>query len=167
MCIRDRSQIKAFPHDNHGAAHWSVPDVLFNDRHYENERYLNSLAPGLERQVALWCMNNLTTLRDPEHGRAWLVVYYEDLVLDPAKELARIAEAWKFDTSSLLTEDLRKASATDFGKDLKTTPEEQLGKWIPAMDPQMSDRVQAVLDHFGITFYSARAATPIHHQPIR
>ncbi|MBK8497436.1 MAG: sulfotransferase [Flavobacteriales bacterium] len=156
------SQMKAFPHDDHHAARWSAPDQLFNEAYLAEEDYLNSLPPGLVRHVGVWCVRNLGTLRHARHGTSWMVVHYEDLVLDPATHLKRIAQEWHLDETAILASGHRQRSTTDFGNDLRSDPAEQVGKWLKTVDPRLLADIQAVLDHYDVRFYAAHVATPRH-----
>ena len=154
------SQMKAFPHDDHHAARWTAPDQLFNDAFKAEEGYLNTLPPGLVRHVGVWCIRNLCTLRHARHGKSWMVMHYENLVMDPARHLQQIAREWQLDEAAMMAGGLRQRSTTDFGNDLRSDPAEQVGKWLRRMEPGTLADVQAVLDHYGIGFYTANAAMP-------
>ncbi len=155
------SQLKAFPDASHHAAAHTVPDQLFNERHVQHLEMINRLAPGLERQLALWCVNNLSTLRHPRHGRDWIVVYYEDLLLNPAASLERIAAAWGVQPDAWIDHARRdRSSATDFMRDRLSDPAAQAAKWMQRIDPAQAARLQGILDHFGIDEYSLASASP-------
>lgn len=159
------SQLRAFHLEEQMRPRIKVPDAVFSERYSANLDYLNGLTPGLERNVAMWCVNNLSTIRDPRHGKAWVTVHYEDLLLDPQRELSRIALAWGIDPS-IFTEGLdpHKASATTFGSDLRRRPAEQAGKWRDRIEHDQKQRIQNILDHFEVDEYSAFEAAPVHRR---
>ena len=159
------SQLSTFALEEQMVARIEVPDAVFSERYTANLDYLNGLTPGVERKVASWCVNNLSTIRDPHHGKTWVTVYYEDLLQDPQRELSRIALAWGIDPV-VFTEGLdpRKASATTFGSDLRRNSAEQAGKWSDRIDHDQKQRIQDILDHFGVDEYSAFEAAPVNRR---
>jgi hypothetical protein len=155
------SQLKAFPNAAHSEPTCTVPDQIFNERFAEHLDYLNSLTPGIERTLALWCVNNLTTLRHPRHGRDWVVVHYEELLFDPVVSLERIAAAWGVSADPWIDYARSdKSSATDFTRDRLSDPAAQVAKWMQRIDKGQAARLQSILDHFGIDEYSLGSARP-------
>ncbi|HRD52495.1 MAG TPA: sulfotransferase [Flavobacteriales bacterium] len=160
------SQLKAFPNAEHRAAAFRVPDQLFNERFIAHADYLSSLPPGLERSLALWCLNNQATLRHPRHGSDWLVVHYEDLLHDPITSLERIGEAWRVDPAPWIDHvRINRSSATDFHQERLSDPSAQATKWMQRIDASQAVRLQSILDHFGIQEYRVESATPSGAHP--
>lgn len=155
------SQMKAFVNPARSNPVFTVPDQINPERFIEHLDHLNGLQPGLERQLALWCLNNRSTLEHQRHGRDWLVVYYEDLLDRPEIEIERIAESWRVDPAPMIAALGRnKASATDFTKDLRATAQEQATKWMSRIDDHQRLRLQAVLDHYGVDEYDLSTHAP-------
>lgn len=155
------SHLKAFPDPSHSAPTIRIPDQIFTERYVEHEPYLNGLQPGLERMLAMWCVNNLSTLRHPRHGIDWIVVHYEDLLLDPAPSLERIAAAWGLPAAPWIEHARRdRSSATDFTRDRLSEPSAQAAKWMQRIDAAQAARLQGILDHFGIGAYRLDSPLP-------
>lgn len=153
------SQLKAFPSAEHRAAAFRVPDQIFNERYIAHADYLSSLPPGLERSLALWCLNNHATLHHPRHGSDWQVVHYEDLLHSPITSLERIGEAWHVDPAPWIDHVRNnRSSATDFQQERLSDPAAQATKWIQRIDAPLAARLQSILDHFGIDEYRLDSA---------
>lgn len=153
------SQLKAFPSAEHRAAAFRVPDQIFNERYIAHADYLSSLPPGLERSLALWCLNNHATLHHPRHGSDWQVVHYEDLLHSPITSLERIGEAWHVDPAPWIDHvRANRSSATDFKQERLSDPAAQATKWMQRIDAPLAARLQSILDHFGIDEYRLDSA---------
>jgi glycosyltransferase involved in cell wall biosynthesis len=116
--------------------------------------YLDSLTTDLERWVAQWCVDNESVLTDGSLSARTIRVYYERLLLDPHQELNRILDAWGISPHATLPLVIDRPSATDHRGALRQSPEDQLRKAWKLTSPEERERVQAVLDHFGVTVYS-------------
>jgi hypothetical protein len=96
-----------------------------------------------------------------DKDKKWICVYYEDLLLDPEKELTKICKVWRIN-GAINRAAMRTPSKTDFGNQLKDDPLEQLSKWKNEISPSEIRRAQQILDFFEIYVYTANEALPLH-----
>lgn len=152
------SQIKNF-HTTEPLGEYTVPDCINNEKYHYYKDYLNSLTSRLERQVALWCLHNIPTIKHPNQGK-WLVIYYEYLVLKPKETVAQITEKWhlKANLSQLNAE---KPSSADFLKSYQTSKQAQLSKWQKQVSADELERIQQIFDKFELTIYNTSSILPI------
>ena len=124
---------------------------------------LNSLNTRLERQVDLWCIHNKDVLNHPDHGKKWIVVFYEDLVENPDKELLRLASQLDLKVSRDAI-DFQKPSRSDYHNEFIIEKTSQLKKWQDNLSENELKALQDVFDHYGITVYSAFSIYPVNSE---
>lgn len=137
-----------------------VPDEIHNSMHEQHVDYLRSLTTHTQLMVAYWCMANKRTIEHPGRQR-WHTLHYEHLLLQPERELERIAAETGITVVPEAYERVRKASATVRGQDLRNDPQAQLSKWRTELPAEELDALQAVLDHFGISVYNCAGPMPV------
>jgi len=137
---------------------FQAPDCLHNERFLQNRNYLNKLETILERRIALWCINNLPALQHPVVHQKAIITFYEDLLLHPETELQRILQELGLEAhapSVLSATTLRKASKTDFTKDYRHEPKQQMQKPMQELDEAMKVKIQRIFDYYGFELYAA------------
>ena len=117
VCI---SQIKNFLPGAH-LEPFEVPDWINNDAYKKHFDYLNSMETLLQRQIALWCLRNSAIINHARAGEKWIVVYYEDLVLDPEKEVSKLFKQLNLDVPKKMGQ-FRKPSKSTNLNDFKKNP---------------------------------------------
>ncbi len=150
------SQLEAFKKNDKSFITEKIPDQINNERYKENIDYIISLETKLEQKIANWCLNNVSTIDQLSLFDNVIIVYYSDLLLDPKKEMARIIDqlGFRVDKNSFLEQiNFRKVSTTDFKKQFKNDPQEQLHKNFEKLDKKTKDKVQKVFDHFKFKLY--------------
>ena len=154
------SQIRAFENDTPFKS-FEIPQGLYDISNYKtHETFLKSMNTKLELSVALWCVHNLYTLNHPNTNKKWLLVFYENLLLQPELEFTRISEALQIQIPKVDTK-LKKASSTDFKGDFKQDPQKQLSKWQSKLSKEETNRMQYIFDYFDLKIY--RADSPFVH----
>ncbi|MFC6858580.1 sulfotransferase [Zunongwangia atlantica] len=124
--------------------------------------FLESLETPIEQKVAYWCLNNNDNICKID-SNDFYTVFYEDIVINPEIEFAKMFESIGLKVFDGFEKfNFRKASASDYQKNFRENPEEQLRKFQKYITTDVLNRVQAILDIFGITVYSA-----FHHLPIK
>lgn len=156
------SHLKAFGNPEESLQPFEVPDFINNERFIQHRAYLNTLQSKVERQVALWCLNNSLVINHPDHGKKWLVVYYEDLVLHPKREVEKLLADLNLpqDTKLLDTINFKKPSQTDMDQDFIKNGIKQLEKWKAWLSPEEQAAIQKIFDHFNFKLYSANESMP-------
>lgn|SRR5690554_1704153 len=142
---------------------YSPPDCINNERYIEHQHYINSLQTPLERQIALWCINNYEVSNHPDSDK-WITVYYEHLVLHPEEELTVLFKNLNlsFAMQNADNADFRKPSRTNFLKEYNRNPTIQLESFLESFDKAYLQKIQDILDYFEIDNYSAFDAYPIN-----
>jgi len=148
------SQIRAFENTTPFKG-FEIPTNGCEVSHYKkHEVFLKSMNTKLELRVALWCVHNLYTLNHANANKKWLVVFYENLLLEPDLELKRIEKTLKIEIPQLDNK-FRKASTTDFKGDFKQNPQEQLSKWQKKLSQKEVERMPDIFDYFDLKIYRA------------
>lgn len=155
-----KSQIRNFYDTDEKLPPFEIPDTINSDRYEKHLEYLNSLNTRLERQVALWCIHNKSVLTHPHHGKKWIVVYYEDVVVNPDYELMKLANELDLKLGGDAI-DYQKPSRSDYHNEFVSDKSVQLQKWKENLSEEDLKALQEVFDHFGITIYSAFDIYPI------
>lgn len=157
-----QSMLRAFPEDlREGQV--PLPSRLEGRLSEEDEQLWRTLRRPLYRRVMLWCLDNAPALSDPQVVHRSHQVCYEHLVLRPEQVLQQVMgvlELQDYYEHVRSRADFRKPSRTDFQRELVSTPERQLWKNIEAMEAKEIDRIQTILDHFGIRLYRADDPLP-------
>lgn len=133
---------------------FSIPEMPFNDFYLKHQAYLETLGTPAESLLATWCITNRDLIRG---GSGWITLYYEELVLNPEKVLGEVFEEWGLEMPEQLNYSIRKGSSTsvDFVGDQDIM--KQLDKWQKEFTEEEKERMQKVLDYFGITAYSSKS----------
>ena len=157
------SQMKTFKQDYNTIKPSELPTTINNARYIEHQNYLKQLQTPLEYKVANWCLNNVSTLNHKEAINKSIIVFYEDLVLDPSTEFKRILIELELgtDSDSILTSvSFTKASRTNYQGELKNDPKEQLYKNFKQLDSKVKEDIQKVFNYFNFTLYDAYSPYP-------
>lgn len=145
----------------------SIP-TQYNPQYYaEHKELLESMPQPLERQVAIWCLNNLlpSTFK-PDDSEVQLVCY-EELITKPEEVFSSILDRLQigFPKEEVLSQvDFHKSSQTDFYQDLRTEVTEQLYKNIDLLSTDQRRNIQQIFDYFGLKLYEASSPYPISKQ---
>jgi hypothetical protein len=152
------SQQKAFQFDNN----------ILND---QTCKVLGHLFPSisvedldLEERIVTWCLNNVSTMSKINTIDKIIIVYYEDLVINPQKEITRILMSLGFyDDIHLRVKklDFRKSSKTDFNHDLQNEPEAQLNKSLERLNKVSKKRINKIFSYFNFKLYHLDSPLPI------
>jgi hypothetical protein len=68
----------------------NIPNDI-NKTKFENHfLFLNKLDSDLEICIALWCINNISTINNSDIFSKMIVVYYDDLILNPKSQTEKI-----------------------------------------------------------------------------
>lgn len=139
-----------------------VPMINFNERFKKHEVYINSLNSKLERQVALWCINN-SNLFNHEDNNKWVTVFYENLIENPENEFFNLLTSLKikFNPQNLKRINFKKPSYSNFNKDYKVNVNEQLQSSLSKFSRDELQKLQDVFNYFNVVQYSAFSAYPI------
>ena len=99
----------------------------------------------------IWVLENKYILNHPKHGKAWISVKYEDIVLNPQQELKRICELLNinFTNKSL---DLTRPSYSSNLQQIEST--RQIDKWKSDLKASQIDAIHAILEAGGMHHYS-------------
>ena len=88
------------------------------------------------------------------NGKKWATVFYEKLLLDPAKELEKLGKEINLDIP--IDEKLfKKASESDFFNTYQRDTQVQLSKWQKNLSQEELINLQKIFDLYNLTTYSA------------
>ncbi len=160
------SQIKAFGvHPRYEETN-QLPDTINNQQFAKHLPFLKKQQSDLEYQIAIWCINNVAVLNDKQTLNSCILVFYEDLIINPATEVKRIMYELNSDNYSddIISDiNFHKASSTDFRNSLETNPKKQLKKNLEEMNAETKDKIQQMFDYFRFNLYTAHSPYPIKH----
>ncbi|QDH79018.1 sulfotransferase [Echinicola soli] len=150
------SQLRAFGSRTND--YGEIPSGINNARFTHHRKMMKQAQNDLEYKIVLWCINNMPILENPCLGDWVEVVYYEDLIIDPRKQLrsilGRIIPYVHIpEVMSLIP--LRAPSETNLHGGLENSPVKQLYKNIDAIGYSQKERIQIIFDHFGLKLYDA------------
>lgn len=143
---------------------YTVPDCINNDRFLEQRELIQHLDSRLERQIALWCLNNMPTIEHPGIHNKLTIMFYENLISDPRREMAKTFEGLGVgDVPDNLEDfmDFRKPSSSDFKDTYLAEPDRQLEKNFRGLDNGTAQKIQTIFDYFGFGLYNMESPYPI------
>jgi len=157
------SFLKAFGNYGHPQT-WKIPPLnLHTQRNHQYYDYLTSGHSDLAYRVARWCVNNAHILPRKEFKDKVVIVFYEDLLIDPEAEMKRIINELKIDIDQdafLTSIEYRSPSSSNFKNQFNKDPNEQLSKGITALSDEEKQEIQDVFDHFDFKLYDAFTPYP-------
>lgn len=166
------SRLKTFEKENDMKAittkkklgNFVVPNCLNNERYVQHKSYIETLETQLEREVAVWCINNANLINHPD-AEKWITLYYEDLVLNPKTIFEALLQDLNLQVSETVLKKIqyRKASSSNYYKLLKSDPKEQLESFLAILDETYLQKLQDIFHYFNLQVYSATNAYPIKH----
>lgn len=128
-----------------------------NKRFIKHKNYLESLDTKLEKRMAIWCLNNISTINNPLNKNKWMLIYYENMLLNPKDELRIIEKEYNIHLNWGKI-DLKKTSSSS-RRPLKST-EEQLSSWCNQISIIEKEKIQEVFNYFNLKIYSAFNTMP-------
>lgn len=141
-----------------------IPDCRFNESYVRHKPFLLKLETKVEALTAQWCLANRVPLESARNDRDWITVHYEQMLLEPQKELERIFRRWGLPLPNNIADRIHRPSATAANVTFTKGSEAQLAKWRHAFSADELKKMRDVLDYFSISTYGedpfpARAAT--------
>ena len=135
---------------------FEIASSPFNEIYKEHEEFLNSLTLKEEALVATWCISNKVSI-DSINRDKYTTIFYEELLLKPAKILDKIYSSWGEEVPDSIYKKINIPSATTATK-LKSR-HEQLKKWQSYFTFNQILSLKKVLEYFNISAYDD------HHLP--
>lgn len=133
---------------------YEIPNGRYSKIFKRHESFLSTLKTKGEEIVATWCINNKVVLKHKRHAKDWMTIYYENLLLNPEKELQCIFDRWDMSPPVGVFKNLRDASSTTKQATFQKGLEAQLSKWRRYFDQREIEQMLRVLDYFEIDIYS-------------
>jgi hypothetical protein len=124
----------------------------------------------LEKKVVDWCLQNLPPLLYLDRRR-WLCIHYEDLLVNPAAVVDRLASFLKLPDPARMHRQLRVPSRSTTGSDPDTRAHQArsgnrqstsylLDKWRVRVSDEEEKNAFAILARFAVDLYSAGESLP-------
>lgn len=132
------------------------------------EDYLKPMVPAIiraksdfEQHILVWCVENYVPLRSL-HRNDVLIVFYENLCIQPKVEIRRLAEYLRLQSYDQMlqrvgipsTQTRKKASAIALGQDL-------ISSWKTQLSGQMMTQANDVLKLFGLSHLYGEDSRPL------
>jgi Sulfotransferase domain len=133
------------------------------ERFEKNKAFLESLNTKLERQIAIWCLNNVSAINSKLINEKCIIVYYEKLLLNTESEIQRILNEIKLpqkDTINVISYNFKKASYSNFKKTLESNKSIQLGKNYKSISIDEKNKIQDIFNYFKFKLYNAYSPLP-------
>ncbi len=124
-----------------------LPDRFIN----RYEKILCSLSSREEYLAAMWCIDNILSLKNLNSDNV-VIAKYENLVLKNKKELRRIFDFLSF--SSQIVRNIKSDNPSVTKSDSYTEEKmRQISKWEHFLSDDQADRIMKVVKDFGIDIY--------------
>ena len=139
---------------------FEVPDIPYNEIYIKHQDYMASLSTKEEILTAYWCLTNLVALSHHNNNKRWITLYYENLLLDPEKEIRRIFKRWEIQFPYNIRNKYRKMSRTTLSDNRIENPKVQLARWRKEFNRSQLKKMSKILEYFDIRHYSAKDEMP-------
>lgn len=146
------SQIKhgAWPDTNQ----YTIPTKRNKSLYIPHQKYLNTLKSQEEILAATWCITNSYLLNHADRHSKWITVFYEDLFLNPQKNLQHIFNQWNIELDTSLIQ-VRKPSRMTKNNS-PVDKKEQLSLWNRSLSKSQINKILKVMEYFHIPHYSEK-----------
>lgn len=136
--------------------HHIASKYSLNDQYREKLSEFSSLEENL---VATWCLTNQIPLKHPLNNRAWLTIYYEDLVIDPINQIERIFNEWNLPLPGNIDSVInQKSITTKPGSPVKGI--DQLSYWKKKLNENQINSMLKVLKLFDMHHFYENSIYP-------
>jgi hypothetical protein len=112
------------------------------------------------KHAIIWCLSNLVPLRQFQPGEIQ-VVFYENLCLQPAVEIARIFGVIKHEYRPTVLADAGKPSRTVTSSSAVLRGEDKVRRWQKELSPGQINTILSVAADFGLDYLYGDSPTPI------
>ncbi|MEX2484638.1 MAG: sulfotransferase domain-containing protein [Brumimicrobium sp.] len=143
---------------NGTSSKFDIPNTPYNDIYQKHNSFLSTITTTEEVLVAHWCLSNFVPLNHSENNKRWITINYEDLVLNPERNIKRILSSWSLDFDLSLI-DFEQNSATTKRNSPESTIK-RISSWQEQLTKSQIDKMSRVLDYFQIDVYSKKRAMP-------
>jgi hypothetical protein len=136
----------------------SQPDLV-HDFLAERSALVEQLVWPEERIAAAWCINHLVPFAQLDSGDVH-IVFYEDLVTNPEREIPRLFKALGRSYDESIFRTLLKPSLTSRWQSAATTGNDSLAQWKKSLSRVQIERIRATVADFGLAHLYGEDATP-------
>lgn len=129
----------------------------YNEIFKQHEALFRRITQPEQRLAAQWAIEMHYLLNHPYHNKKWLTVTYEEMVLNPGREIERVSNWINMPIILPRMGTIRTPSATTDDGSLKRikSPEEQLSSWKKELSPgQIYNVLQVVNEYFSLNHYT-------------
>ena len=121
---------------------------------------LNESLDPVEIYTALWCIENLIPMRQADDGLI-SIVHYEPLLANDDREWRRVLDSLDLDHRPTQESLSRPSQQASHAMKRRTFTEQHVGRWIDALSEKQRQRVDFMLERFGITAYRTSDPFPL------
>ncbi|GLR19019.1 hypothetical protein GCM10007940_36350 [Portibacter lacus] len=139
------SSLKLHPNWSYPFKKFEIPDQPFNDIYKTHCDFLTALETVAEQLLAFWCLSNQETRNMVEVEKSFQVIFYENSVTNPERELKVLFEKWGIAFSPKYLNEISNSSASSIDNK-KMNPKSQLFKWKKLLGSEEINRYQSILN---------------------
>jgi hypothetical protein len=131
---------------------FNMPNCPYADFYHRHKDFLSTLKTKEEELVALWSLSNKVPLHDENNNDSWLTITYEDMILNPKKNIKRISKRWNVKFPKSAYEKVDKKSHSERGEKVEDR-KKLVEKWKNHLSKEKVKKMSRVINHFGIHEY--------------
>ena len=129
---------------------YKLPESRNIEVYEKHFTFLNGLQSNEEQILSHWCISNEAYFKNDTLMQEVIVLKYEDLLLDPEKEVKGIFKEWGVE-GKMSNIAWRKPSTTS-DKQGNISPEIQLDNWKKEMNKEQQRKFNRVLEYFEVAY---------------
>jgi hypothetical protein len=156
------SQRAIFGSPNEGF-YWSPKrksEIVNDPRYLQHKKFIDSQETLLFKEFSTYCMNNYHIYESEFKSDNYIVIFYEDLLLNPMETLSEVILEWRLEKDKI-RKMIGKLNKTNTSQGLEKNPELQMAKWDNKLTNIEKEKFQAILNYFRIKIYNMKAGRPI------
>ena len=148
------SQIKSGGWDKVPNA-YKIEPTTHNQLFERHADFLSTIKTREEALLCTWCITNGYMLAHPGNNIDWVTLTYEELLLEPEKELFRVyCDHWAVDLPNEVLEKVSKPSRTSLNQDILFNKNQQLKRWENFFSREQINKFINILEYFDIQLYN-------------
>jgi hypothetical protein len=156
------SQLATFGNPNEGF-YWSPKrksEIVNDPRYLQHKKFIDSQETLLFKEFSTYCMNNYHIYESEFKSDNYIVIFYEDLLVNPMETLGEVILEWRLEKDKI-RKIIYKLNKTNTSQGLEKNPELQMAKWDNKLTNIEKEKFQAILNYFRIKIYNMKAGRPI------
>jgi hypothetical protein len=126
--------------------------------HYDSfyqkwQPHFDEISSYTEKLALHWALENQFVLKHPRCHQDWIVLYYEDFLLNPFSVLSKLSLEWEIDFSQI-NDSVFKKESYSLINDVPEDPQLQLMKWENHLDQTQITQITKVIKALEMDVYN-------------